>query len=347
MSKDKKIELLGDLLQEVEVFNPTPKKKEEKLDPVGKFKRSAHLTDQMLKYTYPKDNTLDLFSILRDETKNKIDERNIERSSIVLGLKLTPSETKVIDCLCKLLHTKSQIEDKNSGDYYTGNKVIPKKGDTPLAGLGFTIYEFTKEYIGIDKKVGGKDLSNVAKILQDLSKKEFLIKYREEATTSKGGKTIREIEDYQRIIQLPKVTQTEYNENNIEQSKTEETIVVLHPIFRSQIDSKFILYPNDILQRTILAYGSPNVSDATLRLRDYLFRELSSKRFTPEIGLEKLYYTLADKMMLESRKKLVKNYTDKALETVIKLGLLESFKVGVSKGTGEPKITFKINKDFK
>ena len=122
--------------------------------------------------------------------------------------------------------------------------------------------------------------------------------------------------------------------------------MVLHPIFRRQIDSKFILYPVDINKRTIIAYGNNKVSEATLRLRDYLMRELSSKHYNPEIMLDRLYYLLAEKQMRESRKAKVKKDTDKALETVKKLGLLKSYKTVKAKTTGEPKVVFTLNKDF-
>ena len=49
--------------------------------------------------------------------------------------------------------------------------------------------------------------------------------------------------------------------------------------------------------------------------------------------------------MKESRRKKVKEYTDKALETVKALGLLLSYEVTTG-ATGEPKVTFKLNKDW-
>jgi hypothetical protein len=51
--------------------------------------------------------------------------------------------------------------------------------------------------------------------------------------------------------------------------------------------------------------------------------------------------------MRESRKKKVKEYTDKALETIKNLGLLKSYKIEPAKTTGEPKVVFTLNKDFK
>lgn len=340
-----KISLIQYLLENIDLSKGYAKNR-------GKFKRAGHLTDQILKYNYPKDRQPDLFSSLKETTIAEIDKRGIERSEVVEGIKLSPSETKVIDCLCKLLHNKSEVYDKEDSNYYTGNKEasIVKYGEEArdiAPRLGFTLYEFTQEYIGVDnKKVGGKDIENVSNILLELSKKDFLIKYKEEEKHKKGGRTVRELEMFEKIINLPTLRETKYDAKGIETSKKEETLVILHPIFRRQIDSKFILYPNDINKRTIIAYGSPNVSDATIKLRDYLMRELSSKHYQPEIKQERLYYLLKEKWMNESRKKKVKEYTDKALETMIDLGLLESYKIESAKTTGEPKVVFKLNKNF-
>ena len=318
----------------------------------GKFKRSGHLTDQILKYDYPKDNNrqLDLFDALTDETKKDIEIAGVERAQIVEGIKLSPSETKVIDCLCKLLHETSQTSDAKKEDYYSGN-MMPERveygGDenTPAPKLAFTLYELTREYKG-GEYVAGKDIENVKQILTGMDSKRFLLSYVETTIKKDGGRIEKKIEDFRKLIHIVKISQTEYSKEDIELSKKEETVILLNPIFRRQIDSKFILYPVDINRRTIIAYGSHNLSDVAMRLRDYLMKEHSLKHYTPDIMLERLYYLLADKWMRESRKKKVKEYTDKALETMISLGILESYIIEPAKTTGEPKVVFKLSKDW-
>jgi hypothetical protein len=317
----------------------------------GKFKRSGHLTDQILKYEYPKDKKgqLTLWDKLDIETRAEIENSPIEITEIVEGIKLSPSEQKVIDSLCKLLHENSQVVDPKSPDYYTGNMDYSlvshgKEKDTPAPKLAFTLYELTKEYKG-EEYVAGKDIENVKNILQGLDSRRFLLSYVETTLTKGGGKLERKIEDFRKLIHIVTISEIEYNRDNVELWKIEQTVILLNPIFRRQIDSKFILYPNDINRRTIIAYGSHNLSDITLRLRDYLIRELSSKRYTPEIGVDRLYWMLSEKWMKESRKKKVKEFTDKALETVTALGILESYKYKTS-STGEPKIIFTLNKDW-
>lgn len=317
----------------------------------GKFKRAGHLTDQMLKYHYPKDKSsqLNIWDSLQEGIKKEIEVAGVEVTEIVEGIKLSPSETKIIDCLCKLLHDTSQNLDKKKEDYYAGNigyELVEYGGDksTPAPKLGFTLYELTREYKG-GEYVSGKDIENVKQILTELDNKRFLLSYVETTKKKDGGRIERKIQDFRKLLHILQISQTEYSKENIELSKQEETVILLNPIFRRQIDSKFILYPNDINRRTIIAYGSHNLSEVAIKLRDYLMRELSSKRYEPEISQDKLYYMLAEKWMKESRKKKVKEYTDKALDTVKALGLLISYEIKTA-STGEPKVVFKLNKGW-
>ena len=347
----KEIERLTNLSEKLGKEAKDLTKKLKQVKKVGKFKRSAHLTDQILKYDYP-NRQPSLFDSLQDGSKKEIEKAGVEIKQIVEGIKLSPSETKIIDCLCKLLHENSQNTEPSKDDYYSGNEdfdLIPYGGEqgdknTPAPKLAFTLYELALEYKG-GEYVSGKDIDNVKAILQDLDSKKFLLSYVETTKKKDGGRIERKIEDFRKLISIVKISQTEFNNQDIELSKKEDTIIMLNPIFRRQIDSKFILYPNDINRRTIIAYGSHNLSDIALRLRDYLMRERSSKRYTPEINLDKLYYLLAEKWMKESRKKKVKEYTDRAIETVTALGLLTSHEI-VTGASGEPKIIFTINKKW-
>ena len=313
----------------------------------GKFKRSAHLTDQILKYNYPKDRQPSLFDNLQTETLKDLEVAGVERAEIVEGIKLSPSETKIIDCLCKLLHETSQNLDAKKNNYYTGNlpSEITEYGleRTQAPKLAFTLYELTQEYKGEDT-ISGKDLENVRTVLTELDNRKFLIKYTETTKGKAGAWIKKEYEAYRKLIFVDKATLS-YGVGDIESYKKTETIVLLNPIFRRQIDSKFILYPNDIQKRTAIAYGNDKVSSIALKLRDYLMREHSSKRYTPEIGLDKLYYVLAEQWMKESRKKKVKEYTDKAIETIKALGLLISYEIKPG-ATGEPKVVFNLNKEW-
>jgi len=354
ISTSSKVNIGGDNLPAIRIGVEEVEKK-------GKFKRSGHLTDQMLKYSYPKDNNRQpsLFDSLEDATKKAIETvGGVEVTEIVEGIKLSSSETKVIDCLCKLLHENSQTLDPKKEDYYSGNKpavinpetnksdvVMNYAGEpTTASKLAITLYSLTKEYKG-GELITGKDVENVSKILLDLSNKKFLLKYKEETKIKNGNRRVREIELYHSILSLPNYRDIIYNKEGVELSKREETLIVLHPIFKRQIDSKFILYPNDINKRTIIANGGHKIPEITLRLREYLVRLHSSPKMSREINLDRLYYLLNDKYMSENRKSLVKKQLQTALETVKTLGLLLDYKTETG-ATGEPKIIFTLNKDW-
>jgi len=311
-----------------------------------KFKRSGHLTDQLLKYSYNEAPTL--FDELKEKTREKIDLSNIQKEEIVEGIRLSSSEQKVIDCLVKLLHQKSQTLNAKEDNYYSGNRgveLISYSGEMAKAPkLGFTLYELTQEYKG-GEDVSGKDVENVKRTLQELDKKQFLLIYKETAPKKDGGRIERSIEEFRKLIHIVTLREVDYSKENKELSRTEETIVLLNPIFIRQIDTKFISYPGDINRRTIIAYGSQNVSVATFKLRDYLMREISMKRYKSQISVDKLYHLVGDKFMKEYRKKKVKTDLRKAIETVTTLGLLQKYEERTG-ATGEPIAIFHINKDW-
>jgi hypothetical protein len=324
----------------------------EKSRPKGKFRKSGHLVDEQLKYSYPKDGNsqLSLFSqLLPDTIKTIALYPEVEAENIVEGIRLTPAEDRVVDCLCKLLDKKSQNVDPKKDNYFAGNaeaRIVNNYGEEPALapGLAFTLYELTKEYKG-GEAIGGKDTANVMSILTTLDTRKYLIRHTEKRfnKTTKAWKR-REIEGFQKLIDILKVTDTT-GQGDREHSKETDFIILLNPIFRGQIDSKFILYPNDIHKRTMIAYGSWNISDIAKRLREYLVREISSKHYSPEIYLDRLYYMVAEKWMKESRKGKVKEYLQKAIETCEALGIIESYETKTG-ATGAPLMVFTLNKNW-
>lgn len=326
------------------------------LPSAGTHRRSRHLHSEMLKYDYPKARAAsDIFNSLSLATRQKIEsDENVEKETLVEGLRLTPGERKVIDCFCKLLDLTSQTKE-GSDNYYLGNaaakgrEVDYYKGEsTPAPTLGLSPYEIAKEYKG-GEAVSGKDVANVLEIIQGLAEKKFLIKYTEKSWTGSKGNSAskeRKVEVWSPIIWLPEITETERDSQGNVISTKKELLVVLSPIFRAQISSHFIVVPNDITRRTQLAYGNSNVSGATLKLRDYFLQELASSRAEVTISQEKLLWRLADDMMKESRKSLVKKQTLKAIETMVAMGLLRSWELKPSQISGEMIYYFSLDQDF-
>lgn len=316
-----------------------------------RFKRSGHLTDQILKYKDPQENSqqLSIFDTLMPETKEKIRDAKVEQSHLVEGIRLSPAEHKLIDCVNKILHDKSQHIDEKEKNYYTGNlepEIVNYGNIEALAPrLSFTLYQLTKEYKG-GQQITGKDVENVKELLRALAFKKFLITYKRVIHNPEGGRKEQKIETYASLLQIIYLEETHIDKNENITDQKKETIVLLNPIFKDQIDSKYISYPTDINRRTIIAYGSHNLSESAIRLRDYLLRELSSKRYTPEIGLDKLPFVLGfDKWIKEGRKAKIKAYTEKAIECVINLELVEKVDYQTDSKGGK-KIIFSLNKEW-
>ena len=319
------------------------------------IKRSGHLMDLSLITKYKRKPTL--FDQLSEDIQDRI-LRVETREWAEVGVKLSPTEIKIVDSLCVLLHRKSQTEDPKAKDYYTGNQgtepvVIEGLGAVPAPRLGFTLYELTKEYSGGLGAVSGKDMENVRQALLALDERRHLMIYEEKTYKQSGNYVVKTVQGYSPLISILKISQQEYSATDKQLSSEQEILIRMHPIFIRQIDSKFIKVPEDLLKRTVIAYGGDRISEATLKLRDYLIRAHSykaqdrAKDWTSVITLERLYHTIAEKYMGEKRKKKVRDFTDKALRTAKALGIITSWETYPNEKTGESMIRFYLNKDWR
>jgi hypothetical protein len=316
----------------------------------AKFKKPGHLVDQQLKISNRESSPLDLFSELSEETRTELQGEGVEISrELFSGINLTASEMKIQDTFSILLSQQSQTEDPDKPNYYTG--IEERKQDSFLGGKGaiapsieFSLYTIAKEFKG-GKTPAGKDLENVKNILQELEKKKFLIRHKETYSKKGGGKAIIEREGYRALFHLDKVTLTQEDKDGKQTNKAETMVVVLSPLYRQQIESKYILQPVDIIQQLTLAHGNDKIPLATYNLKEYLFRELSSKHFECKITARKLYETLEPKLMQVPRLQQAKENTTRAIETLITLGLLEKYELGKSQ-VGEDMFTFYLNKNY-
>jgi hypothetical protein len=316
-----------------------------------KFKKPGHLVDQMLKTAPKKSDPLDLFSELSEETKMELQGEGVEITrELFSGINLTASEMKIQDTFSILLSQQSQIEDPDKPGYYIGTE--ERRQASFLGGKGaiapsieFSLYTITKEFKG-GKTPTGKDLENVKTILTELEKKKFFHSYTEIRTDKKTKKSLTiERTGYKPLFQIEEVKFTLKDGDGNQTLKGETIAVVLSPIYREQIESKYILQPLDIIQQLTLANGGANIPLATYNLKEYLFRELSSKHFECKITARKLYETLEPKLMQVPRLQQAKENTTRAIETLLSLGLLERYETGTSK-VGETMFTFFLNKNY-
>ena len=336
---------IDQILQErLENYRTEAKKK-------AKFKKPGHLVDQMLKTAPKKSDPLDLFSELSEETKIELQGEGVEITRELFSMiNLTASEMKIQDTFSILLSQQSQTEDPDKPGYYIGTK--EKKQASFLGGKGaisptieFSLYTITKEFKG-GKTPTGKDLENVKTILTELEKKKFFHSYTETRTDKKTKKSLTiERTGYKPLFQIEEVKFTLKDGDGKQTLKGETIAVVLSPIYREQIESKYILQPVDIIQQLTLAHGNDKIPLATYNLKEYLFRELSSKHYECKITARKLYETLEPRLMQVPRLQQAKENTTRAIETLITLGLLEKYELGKSQ-VGEDMFTFYLNKKY-
>lgn len=342
---ENKFKKFGGLLDEII-------KEEKKKETV---KRGAFLSRQINKYNYPEGKQLSIFDLLEPRTQQKVIKSGVSMEFINRKgetLPLNKGHYKLIDCICELLHEKSQNNKPSSENYYSGNEpsrtIIFGGEETKAPALLLTLYEIAKKY-NKNENPSGKHINIVKSLIADIAYKPkllALIKYERKEKTSRGTIIKRKIEEYAPLWRILDTSYEEYNEEETKILKRgSEVVLLLNPIFRDQISNIWVEYPKNLVKRSLDAYGSPNPPEIFYRLREYLAEHRSRKNLSVEITKERLFYRIAEKYMKEKRKGLIEKYLKTSLESLLKLGLLKSWKLDVAK-TGEPKYIFQIEKDW-
>lgn len=325
----------------------------------AKYRQSGHLVDQKLKYNTPKKQP-SLFDCLMPETKQIIEESKFEITAE--GIKLSYLENKLINAFSALLHEKSQRNNSESDSFYSGNGTFEmisygmpnKKAIAPC--LKFRPSELYKAFMG-SENYSGSDIKYIISTLRQLESKCFLINYDRVKTVLEGNKRKKltdRIEDFQPLFKIvsfiPDLTEEEKasdESKSIARETRGEIIILLNPIFKDQIDTKFIDFPADTATRlAIAARGHYNVTESMNRLMEYMLREISGKRYSPEINEETLPYALGlEKYVKQKRKKLLRERIEKDIQAIINMGIiLKAEKMPNAYGT--EKWVFHLNKDY-
>ncbi len=325
-----------------------------------KYRQSGHLVDQKLKYQQP-ENHPSLFDALLPETKQKIEESRLEVKAE--GIKLSYAENKLLHALNLLLFEKSQHTDPKSDNFYAGN--IPSdpvlyglpdgKAHAPM--LKFKPSELYKAFTGHDD-YSGADVRFIVDTLNQLESKKVLIKYDRVKKIKEGNKTktlTDRIEDFQSLIKIisfiPDLSDEEKfaldrGDNSVRTARG-EIVIALNPIFRDQIDTKYIEFPEDAQRRLVIAAGGHKKVTASMqRLMEYMLREISAKRYSPEINEEKLPYILGlDAYVKQKRKKLIQDRISKSIQAIINIGIILSAEKKQN-SIGSMKWAFELNRDY-
>jgi hypothetical protein len=316
---------------------------------------SGHLVDLTLKSTFDTKDT-NLF----EKLPKPVQELIITHVGIEFinykgeGIKLTGSEYRVLDALNYLLYLKSQNNSNpNESDYYYPSF----DGFQPMyyfdgiqyirqQMLYLSLYELTQYYKG-NNKISGKDCDNLLKILTELSfnpEKKVLIRYVKETKTKKEKLTQR-VEEFQSLIKIQHLEQEKESLNTGKKSKHSEILIHINPIFRDQLETKFVPMPCDIICKMIEAYGQAHIPASTYKLRNYLAREFSSKRYKAEIAVERLLWITDEYNMKNRQEKRAFNNLCTSIDVMIKIGLLQNHILENNK-QGKPKIIFYINEKW-
>ena len=324
--------------------------------PTSKFRRSGHLSDQILKTSYSQPPAQpSLFEMLEKSTLEKITN---EGSGIELinrkgeGIQLSKGEYKLLLAISKLLHDKSQTKDSKLDTFYAGDRgsdltaISTKDGSLQLKSpkIGITPYELAREYNG-DRAPGGSVIKEVSRMVLDLADdpdKKALIRYTRTVDLGRGKTREYFIESFDSLLKIATGGYRDsLNGETVDEKK--EIEVYLHPIFIDQIDRKYTELPVDITKRMIEAYGATNVSEIAIKLVEYLARAYSGRPrdFKTEIYEEKLYGIIAGNYVREGRRSLIATYFEKAIETAKGIRLLKSCET-VTGATGKPKFIFTL-----
>jgi hypothetical protein len=327
-----------------------------------KFRQSGHFVDQKLKFSMPNDPAPSLFDLISTETKDKIVRNNVEIRTE--GIRLTAPQDKLMTALMRLLHDKSEHHNEKSENFYRGNletQVVPYGGKgqkSPSAMIRIYPSELYKAYLD-SGDYSGADIKFIKTLLQDTEQQKFLIIYEKkyEVSSAKGQKEYRtdRIEDFQSLFKIVRffegLTEEERREldknNEVVREKRGELVIAFNPLLTDQINAKYVEYPEDINRRTLIATGGHKlVTESVIALRDWMLREISTKRKIAEINDTKIPFLLKlDKYVQQKRKKLIQARVQSAIQAVKNLGLITHHEV-VTGAQGQWKHIFHLNLDF-
>lgn len=319
---------------------------------INKFRQSGFFIDQKLKPDILPERTL--FDLLSPEVQGKIEEYSIH----TIGIPLAPAEDKMMTALLLLLHRKSENKDQKSPDFYKGNEdalpVLYGKETTNMPVIKCSLAELCKAYLG-KNDYSGSELAHVKDTLFATEKKKFLVVYDRKRKTEKGKLLTDRIEDVRSLYKIIKYYEglTEDELKNLNEGdqklidKRGELVIGFCPLLIDQIDKKYVEYPEDINRRMIVAAGGfKKLAEADNRLRDYLLRELSAKRYEASINECNLIPVLGLSNYAKSgRKKLIQMRIQTAIQTCKNLGLLIGHERIIG-AKGQWKYEFVLNENF-
>ncbi len=299
------------------------------------IRKPAHLVNQFLK-NRSRDQELTLFS----ELTKKLEQNNDNFLGGYLLTEIRSSEYKALEALNIILHESSQRIDPSSPSYFMGN--VKTVDEAPV--VSFSLYSFAKELKG-GANPSGKDIENAKNLLLNLSKKLYYINYQEKVVrTQKGGKKTEElIQTREGWSQLLKV-EIRTLETKEGKRVSQEAVVTLDPIFKSQIANHYINIPRDWIKLKQEAYGSKEVPMYVNSLADIILEKIRYKETSFTMYASTIYRKI-NRRAYESKKwKDLRRHLETSVEVCKKLGILKGFKETTAPD-GEIQYIFTTNKE--
>lgn len=307
------------------------------------YRRSWHLTQSRLKQF---EKPLTNYSMFEDKETQNFIEKNFNEPLRNL-INLTNSEEKLVDVIEKLVHVKSLNKyDQDSGDFYKANGIAKTDKNGEEVQLVVTYNEIAKEYYGRDK-TGNTEKEHIFNTIVSIANKKqpIIYEYRD-YKKKKGDYDLVKIETLAPLFHISNITKIEVRDN-VPKAASKEVGLYLNNIFINQIKNKYINMPIDILERSYKAFGNNNLSKPFRRLRDYCLTSITSKTYSFKYTYDKLVSYLAQSEIDNGQKGRAKKYTEKAIDSCIKLGLINEVDRTGRTISGEVMYIFKLNKDFK
>lgn len=320
-------------------------------------RQGGHLTEQMLLSEKDKLNR----SLLSEyNTQNNATVINETSEIEDIGVKLSPSETRLVTAIRSLLHDKSENKDEKSEQFYMGNHFPEGKvakvhfgGQTmDIPHLLIKKNELYKAYLGQDS-YAGKDKKDIDDLLLKFSRRQFKTVYKQHIEVG-GQPQINRITDFLPLLRIKQIDKglTMKEDELISQGEdivtgNSEYLLSLNPIWVDQIKTKWVEYPHDLNQRLKKAVDHGNeITPATYTLINYLCHQRSTKNFNTQINEDNLFLKLGlDKYIKRRERKRAEKFLQEAFEICRKIGLLQN----VDKATGaqgQTKYIFVINEEM-
>lgn len=278
------------------------------------------------------------------------------------GIRLSYPENKLVHALNLLLSEKSPHANPGEEGFYAGNypsQLVPYGPDKSVKAtvLKFKPAELYKAFMG-SSDYSGSDVKFIIETLHNLESKKFLFKYDRVKKVNDGGKPkilTDRIEDFQSLIKIisfipglsdEEKTALDNGDNSVREARG-EIIIAYNPIFRDQIDTKYIDFPADSQRRLVIAAGGHKKVTASMQtLMEYMLREISAKRYTVPINEETLPRILKlEKYVAENRNKRLHGRIEKDVQAIINMGIIKKFKKKQN-ATGGLKWVFHLDKDY-